>query len=88
MFYPTGPQSPAFGVIINGEGFRPQQSLEEGGRELAALRRSVRGKRGGLLLLVKLKSRLGDILIYVCVCVLSLLNLLFSRAFLWEAKKV
>lgn len=66
MFYPTGPQSPAFGVILNVEGFRSQQPLKGGGTELAAVEKSV-GERGGRLATFGESARpFGG---YSCMCV-------------------
>lgn len=74
MFYPTGPQSPAFGVILDSEGLRPGQSREGEGRELPppgnASKTRLRGgagKRGEVCYLHRTKRPFeGGILICVC----------------------
>lgn len=91
MFYPTGPQSPAFGVIPNSEGFRPQQSLESEGIATPAPPPGLQGSKsvgetgGGRFATFGKSERPfgGDILPYVCtgcVCSQFVEPAMFSRA--------
>lgn len=77
MFYPTGPQSPAFGVILYSEGFRDQTFPESEGESWTpspnAAAVKVRGRKGGRLATFGKSERpFGGIFLYTCVCVFSI----------------
>lgn len=85
MFYPTGPQSPAFGVIRNSKGFRPPGEPGQRPKPLKVDQTLPCRRKGGVVVCTlgsESKVVGGGSLADVC-----LLNLLFSRASLLRRPK-